>query len=243
MTEAAIILAVTFIAALLHGGVGFGFGLVAVALLSIGLDVKEASVVLVLGGLSLNISMFLQLRRHFRLERITPFLIAAIVAVPLGVLFLVKADTLVLTRFLGVLLIVSAIQRLIPHLAKHRWHPLALGIPTGLLSGALAGAFGTGGPPAIAFVASQDFDRFRMAATLQAAFGISALVRIASLSAGGVLDQRLLLLSMSGVVGALAGGSIGLALLNRISAKTSKRLIASVLLMLGVWFLFAAGRT
>jgi uncharacterized protein len=235
--ELFVIVAGTFVAGLLHGGVGFGFGLIAVSLLSLALDVKEASIVLVLGGLGLNASLLLRLRTHFHPGRITPFLVAAVVGVPLGVLFLVQADTLFLTRFLGLLLLISAVQRIIPHLAKHRWHPVTLGIPSGLFAGSLAGAFGTGGPPAIAFVASQNFDRLRWAASMQAFFGITALTRLASLTVGGVLDQRLLLLSLAGAAGAVAGGTVGLTLLRRMSPKTSKFLIAAMLFALGAWFL------
>ncbi len=240
MQELLVIVAGTFIAGLLHGGVGFGFGLIAVSLLSLALDVKEASIVLVLGTLGLNASLFVRLRKHFLPDRVAPFLVAAVAGVPLGVLFLVKADSHFLTRFLGILLLVSAVQRLVPHLARHRWPPLSLGIPSGLLAGALAGAFGTGGPPAIAFVASQNFDRLRWAATMQAFFGLSAVTRLITLTTGGVFDQRLLLLSLTGAAGAVAGGFFGLAMLRRMSPATSKSLIAILLLALAACFLLQA---
>jgi len=233
------IFAICLVSGALQAAVGFGFGLVAVALLSLLIDVKDASVILVLGGLSLNVYVFFRLRDHFSFERMIPFIIASIIGVPFGVVLLVEADAELLRQVLGILILMSCFQRVIPHLAKHRWHPVAAGIPLGALSGALAGAFGTGGPPAVAYVASQHFDKFRWVVTMQAVLGISAVVRLLTLSAGGVLSANLLGLSACGAVGAVLGARWGLCVLKRIPPLYLQWTITFTLLVLGLRFLLS----
>jgi uncharacterized membrane protein YfcA len=236
-TALGVIFAICLLSGALQAAVGFGFGLVAVALLSLVFEIKEAAVLLVLAGLSLNLYVLYRLRAHFRFERMLPFLVAAVVGVPVGVIFLVHADVVLLKQVLGGLLLLSCLQRAIPHLSGHRWDPVAIGVPCGLFSGALAGAFGTGGPPAVAYVASQNFDKFRWVATMQAVFGITALIRLFTLGAGGMLSMRLVGLSACGALGAVLGARWGLLLLKRISPPRLKWAVTILLLLLGVHFL------
>ena len=231
-----LIFGICLLSGALQASVGFGFGLLAVALLSLFFDIKEAAILLVLSGLSLNLYVFYRLREHFRVERMVPFLVAAMIGVPLGVFFLVKADAVLLKQVLGGLLLLSGIQRLIPHLARHRWHPVAAGVPCGLFSGALAGAFGTGGPPAVAYVASQNFEKFRWVATMQAAFGISALIRLFTLGVGGILTWNVIALSACGAMGAILGARCGLYVLQRIPSTILKWSVTVVLFILGFRF-------
>jgi len=193
--------------------------------------------VLIFGGLALSLQIFMQLREHFRLVGIRPFLVATIISVPLGVVFLARVDSQLFARFLGLLLIVSALQRSVPHLARHRWHPVYLGIPAGLLTGSLTGAFGTPGPSAIAFMVTQQFDRFRFSATLQGVFLLAALIRLVSLIVSGEMTLHLTLLSLIGILGALSGGFIGMFFLSRMSKRVSSLLVVILLFALGMWFL------
>ena len=89
-----------------------------------------------------------------------------VVSAPFGVLFLARAEPTILNLVLGAILIVSALQGMIPKLGKKRRHPVYVGVPCVLLSGALTGAFGTGAPPLVAFVSTQGYDRLRYAATV-----------------------------------------------------------------------------
>lgn len=239
MEAAFLIFLICLLAGALQAAVGFGFGLMAVALLSLVFDIKYAAILLVLAGLSLNLYVFYRLREHFRFERMIPFLVASVIGVPFGVYFLVLADAVLLKQILGGLLILSGMQRLIPHLSRHRWHPLAAGVPCGLFTGALAGAFGTGGPPAVAYVASQNFEKYRWVATMQAVFGITSLIRLFTLSFGGVLTWNLLVLSACGGLGALVGARCGLSVLSQLPAVALKWAVTVLLFILGLRFLFS----
>jgi uncharacterized membrane protein YfcA len=237
MSDILLIGGICLLAGTLQAVIGFGFGLVAIALLAFFFDIKEASILLVIAGLSLSCYIFFRLRSHFKLDRMQFFIAAAIVGVPLGVFFLISADPVFLKRILGGLLVLSGIQRLIPYLAKHRWHPTFAGLACGLFTGALSGAFGTGGPPAVVFVASQQFDKYRWMATLQVVFALTAVMRLITLSGSGVLNQHQLLLSAWGGLCAVIGGRWGLHILTYFSADHLKWLVTIMLFILGMQFL------
>lgn len=225
-------------AAAVQGAAGFGFGLVAVGLLGSLLPIKDASVTLVLASLTLNCFIFYRLRSHFRWDRVLPMIVSTLVGVPLGVWILVAASEVLLHRLLGVVLLVTVVQNFLPGIGDKRWHPVGLGVPCGLFSGALAGAFATGGPPAVAYVSSQHFTRFRYSATLQLALGTSAVMRILCLGVSGQFTPRILLLSGLGIVCAIAGAWIGLHCLKWLSDEHLKKVVLAVLFVLGLKYLF-----
>lgn len=148
------------------------------------------------------------------------------------------ASEVLLQRLLGIVLIITVVQNFLPGLGDKRWHPGALGVPCGLFSGALAGAFATGGPPAVAYVSSQDFTRFRYSATLQLTLGTSAVMRILCLGVSGQFTPRILLLSAVGMVCTVTGAWLGLHLLKRFSDETLKKVVLAGLFVLAMKYLF-----
>lgn len=225
------------LAAIVQGATGFGYGLVAMAILASLLDIKAAVVVLSVASFSLCTMLFLRLRSHVAWRDATPIAISVVAGVPLGVAFLVHADSELLELILGVLLIASALHSLVPQLAERKWHPILLGVPCGLLSGAMGGALGASGPPVIAFFSTQGYGRFRYSGTLQFVFGSMSLVRLIEFLRRGLLTQELLLQSCLGVVFVMAGALIGLRLLHKFSDRTFKRVVTVCLILLGLRYL------
>ena len=236
LTQIFLIILVLITAGGIQGVSGFGFGLVAVSLLSGVIPLKQASVMLVLASLSMNLYILLRLRAHFSLERMKWMLTASIAGVPLGVWLLVRADESLLKRILGVILLLTVVQGFIPALRRKPWHPVWMGGPCGLFSGALSGAFATGGPPAVAYVQSQQFDRFRYAASVQVPLAIAAAVRLLCLGATGMFTWELLAFSVMGVVCAIAGAWLGLHFLKRLPDKVIRKLVLVMLLLMGIKF-------
>lgn len=236
--EIYLIIMIIFMAGIVQGASGFGFGLMALASLSFIMDVKEASIILALTSLSINITIFIVQRRHFKKERIMPLIISAIVGAPLGVCFLLNANHELIRKTLGVVLAITVIQRMIPHISKKRWHQYYLGIPCGLAGGALAGAFGTGGPPVVAYMASQDFDRHRYSAAVQAALGVGTISRIISLGIGNAFTETTLTISGTGIIFAMAGAFAGTIIMKKISDSALKKIISALLAVMAFKYLF-----
>ncbi|MFW6158253.1 MAG: TSUP family transporter [Planctomycetota bacterium] len=238
---AQIVLPVLFVAALVQGATGFGFGLVGLGLLGALLaEFTDASVVLAVPCLTLTVAMLWRLRRQVELRRIAPLVVAAVVAIPAGVFALKAARPEALYLVLGLLLAAAVVQQAVPHLAAHRWHPLWLGVPCGVLSGLLGGAFNTGGPPVVAYVASQRFGRFRHVATLQLAFTVFNVTRIANLTGFGLVTWRLALYGLAAVPAVLLGMFLGLRVLRGMSDRALRIIVALALLLLSVRYLYLA---
>ena len=227
------------LAAVVQGATGFGFGLVAIALLGNLLSIKTASAVLALASLSMNALIFWRLRSHFRWEGMGPVLLGVVLGVPLGVLFLAQTEARILAPVLSGVLVLSAVYGLVPKLASRPWHPLFLGLPLGVFSGALSGAFGTGGPPLVAFLASRNLPRLRYSASLQVALGTSGVIRVAELVRRGLLSRELALQSGLGVAFTLAGAWVGLRVLHGMSDRVTRRIVSALLLLLGLRYLVA----
>ena len=123
-----------------QGATGFGSGLVTVGLLGGLIGARDASIAVTLPGLAVVGMLLWPLRRHFRWSGVLPIFCAVVVAVPFGVLFLAHAPRRALEIVLGAVMLASAAYNLHPRLSPRRWHPLWLGVPCGLLGGAIGGA-------------------------------------------------------------------------------------------------------
>ncbi len=229
------------LAAMVHGATGFGFGLLALAILGNALNVQYASVMLALPTLSINGIILWRLRSHFRWGGVAPLLIGVLIGVPLGVHFLIHADPRIFTGLLAILLIVSSVRDSIPYLQGRPLHSLYVGLPCGIFSGALSGGFGAGGPPLVAFLTTQDeeFDRFRFSATLQFLFAVSAVARVVELGRRGIFTKDILIQSGIGTAVAIIGALIGLKGLLHIPNETLRKIVNVFLFAMGIRYLIA----
>ena len=223
------------LAAFIQSSIGFGFGLVVLALLSPVLGLREASITSVLAVLPLTVFLAYRHRVHVKWKASWLLCLMIVVGAPFGVKFLKDADLRILRTVMGAILVVSAVQRLLPKTADRPW-PRILEVPCGLLSGALNGAFGTGGPPLLAYLSTKGYNRFSYVATLQILFAIGAIIRVEELVRQELFTGAILFGGMFGVVATLCGAIVGTKLLNRINEKLMGRLVTGGLLLLGLYY-------
>lgn len=228
---------ITALSGFVQSAIGFGYGIVVLALASSIFAAKDVSVIASFSALALNLLVFLRLRTHVVWEHIRPALLAVVIGAPLGVAFLkyVSGDTFSL--MLGIIILATVVQQNVGVLARYRWHPLTLGFPSGLLSGMLAGAFGTGGPPLVAYVVSQQYERLRMVATLQLLLLVGALVRVEELLRQQLLATNMILPAAISVAACLLGSFVGLRVLHRLPERLFRRLASLFLLLLGMKYM------
>jgi len=222
----------------IQGVVGFGVGLVLLALLTPVIGVKEAAVVGVLPVTVLVSVLAWKYRRSVAWRETVVLGAMLVVGAPLGVKFLVKADVGLIRTLMGLILLAGAGQRLLPGAAERRWHS-ALAFPFGLFAGALNGAFGTGGPPLISFLSARRLDHLTYVATLQFLFVIGVLVRLEELIRQGLMTSKMVLGGSLGVVGAVVGALAGVAAMNRINDKAMAKVVTVALLALGLYYLLS----
>ncbi len=240
-----ILIAVTFAASLIQGSVGFGFGLVAVAALSLFMELKITTPLLALLNLPVILYLSWRLRKSVMWAGLTPIIVSMLVGIPFGIFVLVKADQVLLLRVLGIVLIASAIRSAKPNGAaapgadcpspRTLWGTL-VGVIVGSTTGALAGAFNTGGPPIIAYLYCRPGTKEQRTATLQAVFVISVVARIIVMAAppASLYDRSVLLAALACMPGAVCGAVLGVAVFKRVPQRALEIVVTLFLLGIGV---------
>lgn len=225
-------------AGFIQGLTGFGFGLVSMALLPLVLSFKDALVVVAVLNVAACATTLATTRQHFSWARSKGLVIGSCIGVPIGFYALVHLNSDLLLRGLGVLMCLFSASELF--LARyHKVHfPAKAGLPVGLISGALGGAFNIGGPPVIAYVYSQPWSKEEIIATLQAVFGCSAILRLGLVTESGLLQPRLLHLALAAMLPMLLCIFLASKLLNRVPRERLKSAVFVFLFGVGAKYLF-----
>jgi len=222
---------------------GFGFGLVALAILGSWMDLRDAVVLTAPAGLVLNIALFLKLRRAFTFDDLVPLLMACLAGVPIGVWLVLNMGPRGLKLLMAFIMITTALHRMWVIQQKEPgkvWHPVKAGIPCGLLSGILGGAFGVGGPPVVSYLVNRSMDRFRYVATVQVVAGGTAIIRLVQFAQAGRYEEVPYWMFVTTFASVLIGVFIGMRLLRKISDQGSQKGILVFLILGGLYYLIQA---
>lgn len=192
------IVLIVCLAGFTHGLSGFGFGLVAMGLLPLVMDFKEAVALVVLyGAVTVCLTLF-TLRTHYRWREGIALIAGSCLGVPLGVYGLVHMnETLLRHAFGGVMCFFAAGELLSPGKSRILL-PSKMEWPIGLVSGSLSGAFNMGGPIAVAYAYTRPWNKEQAASFLQVLFGTSAVMRIIFMGSEGLFHARILKVSLWG---------------------------------------------
>jgi uncharacterized membrane protein YfcA len=239
-----ILILVIFAASLVQGAVGFGFGLVSVAALSLFIELKITTPLLALLNLPVIAYLSWRLRKSIVWAGLTPILLAMLVGIPFGIFVLVTWPQDILLRVLGVVLIASAIRSAKPNGANGEcltpsprtpWDT-AVSAVVGLTTGALGGAFNTGGPPVIAYVYCRPGTKEQRTATLQAVFAISVIARIIVMAAppASLYNAPILLVALVCLPAGVLGSFIGQAVFKRLPQRALEIVVTLFLLGIGL---------
>jgi hypothetical protein len=229
LLNAAIVLFASFLAGLF----GFGFGIVATALLSLTLPLAHAANLVNLASPFVTASLFWQLRAHVdrrAVLRISPWLALGVIG---GVFALTAIDGRTLVRVLGAFVVAVSLWNLAAKPLRVPETTLGDAIAGGL-SGLFGGAFNSGGPPLIAYVYSRPGTADQLKATLQALFLVSTFARMAFASAQGVMESSVVMEAALATPFAVGGQYAGHALSSRLSGERFRRLAWAGLLALGL---------
>ena len=227
-------LAILTVAGFTQGLTGFGFGLVSMALLPLLLPVKEAAVVVAVLNLATCVFTLWAVRRHLCWRRGRSLIVGSAAGVPFGVYLLAHLEPAPLLRAMGIVLVVFAAAELLSAPAARPKVPGWLGLPAGFLGGSIGGALNMGGPPVIAYVYAQAWSKEEIVATLQLVFGVSALLRVTLIGAGGLYTASMVPLLLLTLVPMALAILLGTSLLLRVPLVPLRRGVAVFLLVLGL---------
>jgi uncharacterized membrane protein YfcA len=226
------IFCIFLIAGFTQGVTGFGFGLLAIPLLTFIIHIKTAIPLCSLHGLLITGYLSFRLRHHIDKKKIVPLLVGCLPGIGAGVFFLKKAPSDLLAVLMGIMLISYSLYRLF---AK----PVRLGINpawayiAGFCTGAIGSAFSAGGPPTIIYTTLTGWNKDDIKATLSGFF-LAGGIFIALAHALNGLTTVLVLRSFAMTSPAVVLGVVaGSALYNKIDTAQYVRLLLYILLVMG----------
>jgi uncharacterized membrane protein YfcA len=186
------------LAAGVRGFSGLGSGIITMTTFSLlDANLERVSVVLnIIFAINTLILLYLSSRRIKIVWRHVLFVsIGTVVGIPAGYQFILRYHQLPLFKFfLGLIIVSGSIYFFFPvHIRKSI--PAGFGIGFGAVSGFIAGAFMSGGPPLSLYLYSQMDDPRDMKGTLQMIFIISSVVRLVTVGVGKAGYSREVLLT------------------------------------------------
>lgn len=216
-----------------QGVTGFGFGLLAIPLLSLFIDIKTGVPLCSLLGILITAFLSLRLRKHIDRRKILPLLIGCIPGVAAGTLVLKKAPTGMLSVLMGVMLTGYVLYRLTgrqePRSINEKWAYVA-----GFFTGAISSAFSAGGPPTIIYTTLRGWDKDEIKATLSGFFLTGGIMVITAHALTGLTTGRVLHYFLLSAPVVLGGVYIGSQLYDRIDTTAYLKLLHYLLLAMGV---------
>ena len=232
-TDWAAAAAVFALANFVLGLVGFGNGLVAMALLPFLMSPVPAIVVLTLYTIVFSTAIFVPIRRDVVLRPVFDMLAGTTLGIPVGVWVLSTFPISTLNRLIGgmlVLIVVLEWAGLHPkRLVARTW-----AVGAGVLAGLAGGAIGTPGPPVIVYSTTQGWSPRTIKANLQAFFVVNQVVILIGYWWTGLLNAETWRLATSFALPAAGGTLLGMALFHKVNPVHFRRMVFAMLLIAGL---------
>lgn len=229
--------AILALAYLVRGAAGFGSGLIAVPLLTLTLPFSMVVPLMVLLDYIASLSHGLSNHEEIRWKEILPLIPFSLIGTVLALVFLSRADTLLLTRALGVFVILFALYTMSGFSPKagaaRGW-----GVLAGFSGGMIGTLFGTGGPFYVAYFRARGLNKTAFRTTLAVTFLLDGAGRLLGFASSGFFNlEYLALLAMAlPIMGIFLylGGHIH----TRLTQVQFQRAISVLLIVSGVVLIF-----
>ena len=212
---------------------GFGFGVFAISLLPLFMQMRQATALLSVLSVAMNLRLAIQYRRNVDWKLMLPVIFAGFIGQTISINFLFTLEEGVLKKLLGILLIAFAIffayfrQRL-----KYRQR-LSTSLIIGFLSG-LLNTFNIGGPPTVFYYYMVTKDKDSYLACLQYTFLITSLYGMALHIYRGNITVETLQYSLLGLLVILPAAWLGGKLFKHCSQEKVGTLVYGSIALLGV---------
>ena len=229
-TLLAILAAIAFFAGFIHSAIGFGFGIVAIAMLPFVIDGRSAHVIVSISSIPMLIMAAWAYRDGVDWKSLRPALLGAAIFLPLGFALFERLplDWLVRGTGVGILgMVWMSLRRHAPKtIAEKQLLPCFIAGATG---GFLAGAVSIAGPPIAAFGLKQEWPQNRFKAFITQCLIIIALYKVGLLFLRGhvTVDSSGAILTLTTL--SIVGVQVGVLASRQISPTRFKGIVAVAL--------------
>ena len=210
---------------------GFGYAMVALAVLPYFMDIRLANLIVSLSMLIPMSSTILAYRRHIQPLTLVGSLAGAAVGLPAGLIAFAFVDPDWLVRGTGVVILLIVLDGVYRgrRQAPLRTPSKAWGLPAGLASGFLSGSVGIGGPPVAAYASRQPWSPGEFKAFVLSFSLVVVSLRVIGLFVAGFLSRDVLLFSAAAVPFGYLGAWLGRVASKRINAHRFRQLTFALL--------------
>lgn len=236
MSEDIFPILVTMLAALVQGCLGFGGGLISMAILSLVWEVKDATAAMAPVGLLMVSMLSVKLRHSMTPRELVPLFVAIPVGVFGGVYALGSLPSTLLKSLLGLTLVVFVLHSTKKTVSRPQKDSGRFAAAAGALSGFTGAALNAAGPPVLIYASITGWQKDQFRANLQLIFLVIAVFAVGGLALGGFFSAASLTLSLKLVPGVLAGALIGTWLAALIPQEVFKKTVFAGMTVIGLYF-------
>ncbi|GHO97738.1 UPF0721 transmembrane protein [Reticulibacter mediterranei] len=235
-----LVVAVVFIGALMRGTFGFGEAVISMPLLTLlPINLHTAISLVGLMGLTATGPTIISGWRHIDHRTLIWLLGAALPGIPVGLALVTFAPASLVTRTLGILLILyggySLLRPMLDQTAErvgmtHRGWAL----PFGFASGMLGSAYNIGGIPIVVYGTLSRWNRTSFHGTLQAYFLFADILIVSGQGLGGLWTANLFTLYAFSLPAIIVATLLGLFLHRRIPTERFTRYVFIIIILFGL---------
>lgn len=217
----------------LHSVLGFGVALICMPFLIGILGPASAAALVAIFTVPLQLVIIWRYRHSLNVRPFWRVIVGSALGIPLGVFLLVQLDRQIVLSALGIFLIVYSLYSLLnlhlPEIRRPGW-----GFGFGFISGLLAGAYNTGGPPIVIYGTSLRWKPEQFKANLQALFLISDPLVIFAHLAAGHIDAVVVQATLVALPAVALGTATGFWLSRYVNETLFRRGVLVMLCVIGV---------
>lgn len=214
---------------------GFGLGIFAMLFLPHFLPTHTAAATIAC-FLSCGTSTYnaVKHRKNIPFRTILPLLLAAFVMIPLAVRFSAWLPGAAFKIILGVVLIGLSVYFLFFDHRVHMRPTVTNGLLAGGIGGTLNGLFSTGGPPIVLYLTHATADKTAYFAGIQFYFALTNIYAAVFRVLNGAVTADLLVHTAIGMLGCMAGDTLGRLVFDKLDGAKLKRIIYIGMIVSGV---------
>ena len=232
--------AIALAAGFVHSAIGFGFGIVAISLVPMVLDVKTAHVVVSLSSVPMLVAAAWTYRHGSETRSLLEALIGAAIFLPVGFFLFENSSLEWLIRGTGLAILIFVVGSLrdrptVDVETKQQGRCFV----AGGIAGFLAGAVSIAGPPIAAFALKQNWPQHQFKTFVTQCLLLIAIYKSVILAARGFIVEGIAIQAIAAAVCSMVGVHLGARLSARIPATGFKWLVAVALILVGLWMIFA----
>jgi len=226
-----------FLGGMASGAAGFAYGIVATSVWLHAISPVHAAMLVVSGGLILQVGLVYKMRRALDWPRLAPFLIAGLIGIPIGVALVVKGDAVTIRLAIAVFLVIYGCYALLaPRLPYVSGGGKAADAVIGFFGGVLGGLGGFSGVLPASWAQLRGWPK-DVARGVYQPFIVMAHVATLLLIGVVALDGFGVLLFLLALPATLLGGWVGWLIYGKLHERRFQQMFAGLLVVSGLLLL------